>query len=164
MSGKAMVITVIEFLVTAVFHENRCCAQQSSSAAQIAVPLSELYFLSSPAHHFLEVLQNQLARGKGCSIKHYTQKCLCLAQSQVALGALSNFLSAPLSSLKAPLQTFPEPCHFSVLYSFPVLLQRQLSLFSCILQRGRIRKQPKVQGAIKQFKPEIVSLINHEEE
>ena len=47
-SGKAVAITVIEFLVTAVFQENRCCAQHSSSAAEISVPLSELYLLSLP--------------------------------------------------------------------------------------------------------------------
>lgn len=48
MSGKAVAVTVIEFSVTAVFQENRCCARHSSSAAEISVALSQLYLLSLP--------------------------------------------------------------------------------------------------------------------
>lgn len=47
-SGKSAAITVTEFSVTAVFQENRCYAQHSTSAAKISVPLSELCLLSLP--------------------------------------------------------------------------------------------------------------------
>jgi len=49
-SGKAVAIDIIEFLVAAVFQGNSCCAQHSSPAADISVPLSKLFAVSSPTH------------------------------------------------------------------------------------------------------------------
>lgn len=92
---------------TVIFQENKCCAQHSSSAANISGLLSKLYLLSVP--QVTPFRFHRMNWGKDSSIRHYMQKSFWLAQSQAALRPLLKFYLHCMVLAKLPYKHFESP-------------------------------------------------------